>query len=151
MQSKLMQLYAHTHYVLALWGSKCPVPIGLIVLTARLPPRFQLQIENKLATISNVIDMLTGIIGPSESSPSPPPPPPASLEHVANNAAASTSGRGEEPGGRSKRDSRHDDDDDDDDSSPERLKTKALQSLKRNKGERLTDASAGVEPSVPGT
>lgn len=90
--------------------------------------------------------MLSGIIGPSDTSPSPPPPSQQQQQqqHVAVNTTAATS---ETKMAKQKRD-----DDDDDDSSPERLKTKALQSLKRNKGEKLADTANVVsEPSAPGT
>lgn len=72
-----------------------------------------MQIENKISTIENVIDMLTGIIG-TEKSPSPAPlsPVPANKSKPRSPSAKS-----------------------DNDSTPERLKTKVIESLKKNKTE----------------
>lgn len=79
-----------------------------------------MQIENKISTIENVIDMLTGIIG-TEKSPSPVPlsPVPAKKSKPRTPSAKS-----------------------DNDSSPERLKTKVIESLKKSKTEPTEKDSA---------
>lgn len=115
----------------------------------------QMQIENKIATIENVIDMLSGMIGPDKSpSPQPPPAPPVKLAPIATAVAVvdkRPKRQDEEETARDDDVDEHEDDDDDDDSSPERLKTKALQSLKRKQSERVVVESSVAEPSAPGT
>ncbi|XP_037039241.1 zinc finger matrin-type protein CG9776 isoform X1 [Bradysia coprophila] len=81
--------------------------------------RLQLQIDNKITSIENVIEVLTNIIGTEDTSPTPsPPPPPTPVKSKKDKKKKSN-------------------DTSDDDSSPERLKNKALESLRKKKGNDL--------------
>ncbi|GAB0094945.1 hypothetical protein DMENIID0001_102710 [Sergentomyia squamirostris] len=71
--------------------------------------RLQSQIQNKLGTIENVIDMLSGIIG-TEKTPSPP---------MSGSKAKGKAGK----------------ESDSDESEPEKLKNKVIQSMKKSKME----------------
>lgn len=72
--------------------------------------------------------MLRGIIG-NDKTPSPPPPPPKPTSPKAIVPLDSSDAVNKSAGKKSKRK-----DTESDDSSPERLKNKVMESLKRNKG-----------------
>lgn len=91
----------------------------------------QLQIENKIKTIENVIEMLTSIIGNDESPP-PPSSAPAALPVVGMTTTTTTMGRrSPSPSPSIKMAKTHIKSDED--SSPERLKSKVIESLKKNR------------------
>lgn len=79
------------------------------------------EIEHKIKTIDNVIDMLTGIIRDKQSRSAVSTVSP--VKHEPSEVEASTPKKGK------KRDSPKSDD-----SSPERLKTKVMESMKKKKG-----------------
>uniref|UniRef100_A0A1B0GNK4 Uncharacterized protein n=1 Tax=Phlebotomus papatasi TaxID=29031 RepID=A0A1B0GNK4_PHLPP len=86
--------------------------------------RLQSQIQHKLSTIENVIDMLSGIIG-TEKTPSPP-----SLSGGPKSAG---------PKGR---------DSDSDESESEKLKSKLIQSMKKNKKEKIPETNVSRDKLV---
>lgn len=93
----------------------------------------QLQIDNKIATIDNVIEMLTNIIGPDVTPPpSPPPPPKVTVDTKQPPTVVTDSvapAQQKQSGGHKKKQPIRSDDD----SSPERLKSEVIESMKRNK------------------
>lgn len=78
----------------------------------------QAQIENKISTMVNVIDMLTGIIRDKETAS-----PSSTMKQAPPEARSPSMKKRKKQRSSSKSD----------DSSPERLKTKVIESLKRNK------------------
>ncbi|XP_062560487.1 zinc finger matrin-type protein CG9776 [Armigeres subalbatus] len=83
--------------------------------------KLQSQIQSKISTIENVIDMLEGIIG-KDKTPTPPPPPISDSPKKSSKSPSKERGKRSESG------------------SPERLKKEVLQTMKRK--DRKDDKSA---------
>lgn len=90
----------------------------------------QSQIQTKLSTIENVIDMLEGIIG-KDKTPTPPPPVLTPRTPPEPDVAAMSDDRRSSPtrlpAGKERKDSASS-------ASPERLKNEVLETMKRGKG-----------------
>ncbi|XP_058824877.1 zinc finger matrin-type protein CG9776 [Topomyia yanbarensis] len=88
--------------------------------------KLQSQIQSKISTIENVIDMLDGIIG-KDKSPTPPPPP------------INTSGSpNHETGSKNRKESESS-------ASPERLKNEVLETMKRGKAKKEEKSTVKTE------
>lgn len=98
----------------------------MVIFLSLLFKIFQAQILNKIKTIENVTDMLRGIIGDDESPPPSKPPSPKPEPTVTDSK--------DNMGKSSNKKSKKKESETDSDSSPERLKNKVMESLRRNKG-----------------
>lgn len=110
--------------------------------------KLQSQIQTKLSTIENVIDMLEGIIG-KDKTPTPPPPvltprtPPEQHDRMSVDHQLDSPARVPPPGGSNKerKDSASSS------ASPERLKNEVLETMKRGKGRKEERSTVKQEKS----
>ncbi|XP_029721524.2 zinc finger matrin-type protein CG9776 [Aedes albopictus] len=89
--------------------------------------KLQSQIQSKISTIENVIDMLDGIIG-KDKSPTPPPPP---MSEGGGDGSGAARGDSVKKGSRSPSKERSSKPARSESGSPERLKKEVLQTMKR--------------------